>query len=328
MFGTSRNLDWLFGSDSASDSGKGWSANARPRAAMESARSITRPAKGNPVLPDRFLRNRRLPRIRSRCYVGRMSRRFILPALGLMAAFASPLRAEEIMVFAAASLQTALDSIAADWQAQTGDAVVIAYAGSPVLARQIEQGAPADIYVSASPEWMDALQSAGFIRADSRRDLVGNVLVLVGYGAGLAPVSIGQDLDLAALLAGGKLSMGLLDSVPAGQYGKAALENLGLWPSVAASVVQSDNVRAALALVALGEATLGIVYASDARADDLAGDLVTTLGAFPAASHPPIRYPAALTAQSTKAAAASFLDHLSSDAAQAVFKAQGFTLLK
>lgn len=236
--------------------------------------------------------------------------------------------AKDVTVFAAASLKTALDDIAIQWQAETGNTVTLSYGGSPALAKQIEEGAPADIYLSASKAWMDKLAEANLIQPDSRRDLLGNTLVLVAAGAGAAPVTLAPGLDLAALLGDGKLSMALVDSVPAGQYGKEALEHLGLWTSVEASVAQSENVRAALALVATGEAPYGIVYGSDAIAEDAAGGKVTVVGTFPADSHTPIVYPAALLASSTKPEAAAFLDALSSPAATAIFEGQGFTVLK
>jgi molybdate transport system substrate-binding protein len=151
-------------------------------------------------------------------------------------------------------------------------------------------------------------------------------LVLIAHGTA-AQVSIDAKLDLVGLLQGGKLSMAMVDSVPAGQYGKAALENLGLWSLVEPSVVQSENVRAALALVARGEAPLGIVYGSDAIADDASGGAVTVIGTFPAETHPAIIYPAALVADRNNAAAAAFLDYLSSPEADAIFAAQGFAIL-
>lgn len=247
-------------------------------------------------------------------------------ALCLALAVPLPAQAEDITVFAAASLKNALDVIAADYESATGDKVLISYDASSKLAKQIQQGAPADIFVSAATNWMDTLQEGALIQPDSRHDLLGNRLVLIAHGAA-EPVEISAALDLPGLLAGGKLSMAMVDSVPAGQYGKEALENLGLWAAVEGSVVQSDNVRAALALVTLGEAPFGIVYASDAVADDEAGNHATVVGTFPADSHTPIVYPAALTA-TAKPAAAGFLTALSSDAAAGVFTAQGFTVLK
>lgn len=249
-------------------------------------------------------------------------------ALGLTVGSPGGASAEEITVFAASSLKNALDQIAADWQAETGNTVVISYEGSPKLAKQIEEGAPADLFISASKKWMDTLSDEKLIKDESRKDILGNTLVLVAAGKDAAPVEIKKGFDLKGLLGEGKLSMGTVDSVPAGQYGKEALESLGVWSAVEGNVAQSENVRAALALVATGEAPYGIVYASDAIADDQSGDKVTVVGTFPDDSHKPIVYPAAVVASSSKAEAQGFLDALSSDAASAVFTAQGFKVLK
>lgn len=248
----------------------------------------------------------------------------VLASLLATSAFA-PLAAMagNITVFAAASLRTALDQAAADWQTKTGDRVTISYAGTPQLAQQIQNGAPADLFLSASTSWMDSLSDAGLIDPATRVDLWGNTLVLVSGDAAAVPVTLDKDTDLAALLAGGKLSMALISSVPAGQYGKAALDNLGLWPSVEPSVVQSENVRVALELVARGEAALGVVYGSDA----LAEPKVHVVATFPQDSHEPIVYPGAVTTTAADAgAAADFLAYLARDAAP-VFEAQGFTVL-
>lgn len=236
--------------------------------------------------------------------------------------------AEEITVFAAASLKNALDAIAAAWAQQTGNSVVISYEGSAKLAKQIIEGAPADVFISASVGWMDTLAGQGLIQPDSRKDILGNSLVLVAAGKDAAPVEIRPGFDLAGLLGDGRLSMALVDAVPAGQYGKEALQNLGVWHSVEANVAQSENVRAALALVTSGEAPYGIVYASDAVADDQTGDRVSVVGTFPADSHQPIIYPAAVIAESGKPEAQAFVDALSSGGAAAVFTAEGFTVLK
>jgi molybdate transport system substrate-binding protein len=245
--------------------------------------------------------------------------------LGPVLAFgvALPAAAEEVVLFAAASMKTALDQVAAEFTAATGHEVVISYAGSNALAQQIIQGAPADIFLSAAVNWMDAVEAAGLVVPGARVDLLGNALVLIAQGGDAAPVTIAPGLDLAGMLGDGKLSMALVDAVPAGQYGKAALESLGIWPSVAGSVAQSDNVRAALVLVSTGEAPYGIVYASDAVADDG----VAVVGRFPAESHPPIVYPAALLTGAADAADRAFFEALSSDAADATFAAQGFVIL-
>ncbi len=231
---------------------------------------------------------------------------------------AAPARATDLTIFAAASLQTALDRIAADWSAASGDKVTPVYDGSARLARQIAAGAPADIFVSASPDWMDFLATQDAIDPATRRDILGNALVLIAP----ADADFSDPLaDLAGRLGTEKLAMATVDSVPAGIYGKAALTSLGLWLSVEPQVVQTDNVRGALALVALGEAAMGIVYASDAKAEPR----VHVIASFDAATHPPIIYPAALTRSATTGAQA-FLDYLSAPPAQAVFAAEGFTV--
>lgn len=238
---------------------------------------------------------------------------------------ASPAAAEQVTVFAAASLGTALDEIATTWEAETGHDVVASYAGTPQLARQIGQGAPADLFIAASSDWMDDLEAKGLIVPGSRRDLVGNTLVLIAHGEA-RPVEIGPGLDLPALLGDGRLAMALVDSVPAGLYGREALTALGLWDAARPRIAQAENVRAALALVASGEAPLGIVYGSDALAARAAGEDVSVLGAFPADSHSPITYPAALVAGRDGPAARAFLDQLASPRARLVWEAQGFSV--
>ena len=244
-------------------------------------------------------------------------------AFGFAGAGATQAAAEEVVVFAAASLKNALDAVAADFRAATGNTVTISYAGSNSLAKQIIEGAPADIFLSAAENWMDEVEKAGLVAEGTRKDLLGNTLVLVAHGKDAAPVEIGQGFDLEGLLGEGKLAMALVDSVPAGQYGKASLESLGIWAAVEPSVAQADNVRAALALVSAGEAPYGIVYATDAAADDN----VTVVGAFPAESHPAIVYPGALLKGAADAADSAFYEALSSDAADAKFSAEGFAVL-
>jgi len=251
-----------------------------------------------------------------------MSRR-LLAVSALAIGLAAPAMADEVVVFAAASMKTALDAVAADFQTATGHTVTISYAGSNALAKQIIEGAPADIFISAAVNWMDEVEKAGLVADGGRTDLLGNTLVLIAHGKDAAPVAIAPGFDLAGLLGDNKLAMALVDSVPAGQYGKAALESLGVWPAVEPLVAQSDNVRAALALVSTGEAPLGIVYASDAAADDN----VTVVGTFPADSHPAIVYPAALLTGAADAADRAFFEALSSDAADARFAAEGFAIL-
>lgn len=250
-------------------------------------------------------------------------RRRLATLAAALALAALPLRAaaDTVLVFAAASLTGALDRVAEAWAAETGHRAVMSYAGSSALARQIQEGAPADIFISASVEWMDALAVSGDLRPDTRRDVLGNALVLVAHGRDAAPVTLDAGLDLPGLLGDGRLSMALIEAVPAGIYGRQALSALGLWDGVAGRVAQSDNVRAALAFVATGEAPLGIVYATDAAAEDN----VTVIATFPPGSHDPIVYPAAITAQSDSPAAASFLDFLSGPAARAIWAEAGFS---
>jgi molybdate transport system substrate-binding protein len=249
-----------------------------------------------------------------------MSRRILAAILAL--GLATPAAAEEVVVFAAASMKTALDKVAEEFQAATGNTVTISYAGSNALAKQIIEGAPADIFVSAAVNWMDEVEKAGMVADGTRRDLFSNALVLVASGDA-APVEIGPGFDLAGLLGDGKLAMALVDSVPAGQYGKASLESLGIWSAVEPSVSQADNVRAALALVATGEAPYGIVYATDAAAEPG----VTVVGTFPADSHPPITYPGALLTGAADEADRAFYEAITSDAGDAVFAEQGFVIL-
>jgi molybdate transport system substrate-binding protein len=246
----------------------------------------------------------------------------VLAGLAALALAATPVRAtsDEVVVFAAASLTNALDAVAAAWTAETGHGATIAYAGSSALARQIQQGAPADIFFPASVDWMDAVESSGDLRPGTRRDILGNRLVLIAHGRDAATVRIDAELDLPGMLEGGRLSMALVDAVPAGIYGRAALSALGLWDAVAPHVAQSYSVRTALAFVALGEAPLGIVYATDAAVEDN----VAVIGTFPPGSHPPIVLPAGITAQSTSPQAEAFLEFLTSDRARGIWAEFGF----
>ncbi|EBA08661.1 molybdate ABC transporter substrate-binding protein [Sagittula stellata] len=248
-----------------------------------------------------------------------MTRLFL--TLPLLLSLAVPAAAREITIFAAASLRDALDEAAELYSNETGDDTVISYAGSSALARQIQQGAPADVFISANAGWMDALEEDGLLAPGTRRDLLGNSLVLVAGVEGpvddLTPAS-----DLAGWLEGGKLAMALVDAVPAGIYGKAALEHLGLWDTVAAQVAQADNVRAALALVAVGAAPLGIVYRTDAQAEPR----VFVKAAIPRDSHPPILYPAAAMAEKQQFAL-PFLSFLETGPAQDIFRRHGFTVM-
>lgn len=252
----------------------------------------------------------------------------MLAALAALATPVAGVRAAdgEVLVFAAASLKNALDEAMAGFTKETGTAVKASYAASSALAKQVEQGAPAAVFVSADLDWMDYLDQRGLVAKETRANLLRNALVLVAAkDSPVGAVEMGQGLDLAGLLgADGRLAMGEVKSVPAGKYGQAALEKLGAWPAVQGRLAQAENVRAALALVSRGEAPLGIVYRTDAAADPT----VRVVGTFPEDSHPPIIYPAAVTtAGKDSAGAAAFLGYLRSTAAKAAFERQGFTVL-
>jgi molybdate transport system substrate-binding protein len=242
---------------------------------------------------------------------------------GADAATAPPDTAAAPVIFAAASMKTALDAAADAWQAQTGKTVSIAYASSAVLAKQIEQGAPADIFISADLKWMDYLENAKLIRAGTRKNLFGNKLVLIEPSEADVKLEISKGFDLAGAAGDGKIAVCMIDSCPAGIYAKEALESLGVFASVEPKLAQADNVRNALTLVSRGEARFGIVYATDARADPK----VKVVGTFPASSHSPIVYPVALVAASANPDAAPFLAYLTSEAATKVFLQQGFEVL-
>lgn len=251
-------------------------------------------------------------------------RHFIAVVAIALCAFALPARAQEpVTVFAAASLKNALDAINAAWSQEAGKEATISYAGSSALAKQIEEGAPADLFISADLDWMAYLSERDLIDTASERRLLGNRIVLVAPADSTVELSIDPGFDLAAALGDGRLAMANVDAVPAGRYGMAALESLGVWDGVADKVAQAENVRAALQLVALGEAPLGIVYQTDATAEPG----VRVVGTFPEDSHDQIVYPAALTATSANPDAAAFLDYLQGEAARAIFVEQGFTVL-
>ena len=246
----------------------------------------------------------------------------LLAALALLPA--APAAAKDLLVFAAASLKNALDDIDAAYRKETGKAVVVSFAASSALAKQIEAAAPADVFISADLDWMDYLAKKNLIRPDSRSNLLGNGIVLVAPAASTVTAKIAPGFPLASLLGDGHLAMANTESVPAGKYGKAALTNLGVWASVKDRVAQADNVRAALLLVAQGEAPLGIVYRTDAAAEPK----VRIVDSFPDDGHPPIIYPVAVIAASTNPDAGAYVAYLKSPAAAALFEKQGFTVLK
>jgi molybdate transport system substrate-binding protein len=245
----------------------------------------------------------------------------LLASLGPLAAQAQP---KGLVIFAAASLKNALDDAAAAWAKETGrPAPRISYAASSTLAKQLEQGAPADLFLSADLDWMDYAAAKNLIRPDSRVTLLGNRIALIAPSDSTAKVTLAPGVDLSAALGQGRLAMANIDAVPAGRYGKAALENLRGWDKVRDKLAQADNVRAALLLVSRGEAPLGIVYATDAAAEPK----VRIVATFPEDSHPPILYPVAVTRDSTHPDAQGFLRYLRGAVARAAFEKQGFSVL-
>jgi len=249
----------------------------------------------------------------------------ILAALLVAVLFAHPVAAADsgpVTMFAAASLTDALGEIGKAYEAKTGTHVVFSFAASSVLARQIESSAGADLFMSADSDWMNYLDDRGLIAHATRRDLLGNHLVLVAPSAAAVSVAIAPHFDLLGALHGGRLAIADPDSVPAGKYGRQALTSLGVWNRVVDHIAIAENVRAALAFVARGETPLGIVYTTDAMAEHA----VRIAGTFPDNSHAAIVYPVALTKEA-KPAAADFLKFLSSDTAIAIFKKDGFVVL-
>jgi len=257
----------------------------------------------------------------------RWSRFRLIPGVLVLAvgcvALAPAAFADDVLVFAAASLKNALDDAIAGYAKSGGGAVKVSYAASPALAKQIENGAPADIFISADLDWMNDVQKNNAIKPDTRSNFLGNVLVLVEPADSSQKVNIKPGFPLAKMLGDNKLAMANPDAVPAGKYGKAALEKLGVWNSVEPKVARAEDVRAALLYVERKEAPLGIVYQTDAASDKG----VKIAGVFPPDTYPPIIYPIALTAASKNPEAAKFLAYLRSDAAKPFFTKQGFSVL-
>jgi len=251
--------------------------------------------------------------------------RFLISALLALAVRATTLHAEDktITVFAAASLKNALDDVGTAFTKQSGIKVVVSYGASSALAKQIEQGAPADLFVSADLQWMDYGVQKKVIKDDTRVNLLGNKLVLIATkDAKIDHVTIGPGFDLAKLAGDGRVATGDVRAVPVGLYAKAALERLGAWTAVEPKIAMAENVRLALSLVARGDAPLGIVYETDAKVEPN----VKIIGIFPDNSHDPIIYPAALTA-TAKPDATEYLSFLRSETAKSVFERYGFDFL-
>ncbi len=249
-----------------------------------------------------------------------MIRWFRLSLLALMAALAGPAEARGPLVLAAASLQESLSEAATRWAAMGHDRPVISFAASSALARQVLAGAPADLFISADEQWMDAVASKGMIRPATRVRMLSNQLVLIAPAASTARLAIAPNFPLAKALGAGRLAMADPDAVPAGIYGREALTSLKVWPAIAPKLARAENVRAALALVERGEAPLGIVYATDARA----ARAVRVVGVFPAASHSPITYPIATLTASTNSECEGFRRFLVSREGKAIFARYGF----
>ena len=243
----------------------------------------------------------------------------------LLGAACSPAAAQPkaITVFAAASMKSALDDIDAAYAAKTGVKITVSYAASSTLAKQIEQGSPADVFISADTDWMDYAIDKNTINAPTRVNLLGNTLVLIApKDSGIGNVSIGAGFDLAKLAGDGRIATGDVKSVPAGKYAKAALEKFGSWQAVEPKFAMADSVRAALTLVARGEAALGIVYSTDAKVEPG----VKVVGTFPADSHPAIVYPVAATT-TAKPETSDYLAFLRSSAARTILEKYGFKFL-
>ena len=250
-----------------------------------------------------------------------MVRIAIAIALGAcLAVSGASARAAKVTVFAAASVKEALDAAAKRFETDTGTRVVVSYAASNALAKQIESGAPADLFISADLDWMDYVEQRKLVVPGSRTNLLRNTLVLIAPAASAGTLKIGPGFGLGAALGGGKLAMANPDSVPAGKYAKAALEALNVWSQVQPQVVRAENVRAALALVARGEAAFGIVYRTDAVAEKG----VRIVDTFPESSHPPIVYPAARIAGRDTPGPRALLDFLRSAAARPTWEKYGF----
>jgi molybdate transport system substrate-binding protein len=249
--------------------------------------------------------------------------RALVLVLTILSAVPVSSHAADVTVFAAASLSDALTGIGKAYQAKTGTSPTLAFAASSLLARQIEAAGGADIFISADSEWMDYLDSRGLIAHGTRKNLLGNRLVLIAPADSNLSLTIAPQFDLLGALHGGRLSIADPDTVPAGKYARTALTTLGVWNSLVDHLVNAENVRVALAYVARGEAPLGIVYSTDA----LSEKRVRIVGTFPENSHPPIVYPAALT-KDANPQARSFLDFLGGPEARAIFEKDGFIVLQ
>lgn len=248
---------------------------------------------------------------------------FIVSFAAALSAFQPATAQETVTVFAAASMKNALDDVNAAFTAKTSTKVVVSYAASSALMKQIEQGAPADVFISADLEWMDYGSQKKLVKDNTRVTLLGNKLVLIApKDSKIDKVTIGQGFDLAKLAGEGRIATGDVRAVPVGKYAKAALEKLGAWAAAEPKMAMAENVRVALTLVARGEAPLGIVYETDAKVEPN----VKIVGVFPTDSHPPITYPVAAT-NTANAATTRYLAFLRTQEAKAIFEKYGFSFL-
>jgi molybdate transport system substrate-binding protein len=251
-------------------------------------------------------------------------RLLLLACLILVLAPEGAVAQQSVTVFAAASMKNALDDVDAAFTKVSGIKVTASYEASSALAKQIEAGAPADIYISADLRWMDYASKHKLIKADTRSNLLGNKLVLIApRDSKLDHVAIGQGFDIAKLAGEDRIAVADVKAVPAGLYAKAALEKLGVWKAAEPKLAQAENVRATLAFVARGETPLGIVYETDARIEPK----VKIIGVFPADSHPPITYPVAATTNARDEVASRYLAFLHTNAAKTIFERYGFSYL-
>jgi molybdate transport system substrate-binding protein len=248
----------------------------------------------------------------------------LLLLLGAPWSVPAPAQDAKLVIFAAASLKDALDEVNAAYQHEKGLETATSYAASSTLAKQIEAAAPADVFISADLDWMDYLAKRNLIKPETRANLLGNRLVLIAPVDSIAKLSIAPNFQLAQALGNGRLAIADPNGVPAGRYGKAALETLGVWATVANRLAPAENVRAALALVSRGETPLGIVYQTDAASDKA----VKIVGTFPEDAHPAIIYPIAVVASSTNPAGLGYLAYLKSSAARPTFEKHGFMVLQ
>jgi molybdate transport system substrate-binding protein len=254
-----------------------------------------------------------------------MLSRFVALVLAFLPVLSAPVYAQEksLTVFAAASMKNALDDVDAAFTKKSGIAVAVSYAASSALIKQIEEGAPADVFVSADLDWMDYGSQKKLVQDNTRMNLLGNRLVLIApKDSQIGNITIGPNVDLAKIAGDGRIVTADVRAVPAGKYAKAAFEKLGIWSAIEPKLAMAENVRAALTLVARGEGVLGIVYETDAKVEPN----VKIVGVFPEDSHPPIVYPVALTT-TAKANAAGYLEYLRSQTAKSIFEHYGFTVL-